>query len=87
MPERQSYESKGKYSVNIFYWFSTPIKKYRQMCDTRHYNTEQERETYLTQSINAYRKLAQAYNTQIIGLKVDTQYWNINRLNNTLDKY
>lgn len=84
-PEREQYESKGRYSVNIIYHFSTPVRKVRQMCDTRHYNTEQERDLYIQQSINTHRKFATAYHTQIIALKVDGQYWNTNRLANSID--
>ena len=84
-PERQTYESKGRYKVNLFYWFNSAIKNHSQLCDTRHYNTEQERELYIKQSINAHRKFAQAYHTDIRALKVDGKYWNITRLANNID--
>jgi len=77
---KPKYESKGRHKVNIIYYFSTSLNKNRQMIDVRHYNTDNEKDTYIAQSINSYRKLANAYHTQIVGLKVDTKFWNINRL-------
>jgi len=76
----EKYKAKGKYSVNIIYHLTTAIHNKRQICDIRHYNTEKEKEEYIEQSIDTYSNFANKYNTQIIGLKVDNHFWNINRI-------
>jgi len=80
----ERYESKGKFSVNIVYHFAEPIRRIRQFCDTRRYNTENEREEYIQQSITTYRKFAQAYDTKIVALKVDNKFWNPHQIGQAL---
>jgi len=84
--EPQGYVTKGRYSVDIYFQFSDRINKGNQFLDRRRYNTEQEREIYIAQSIKSYSLLAQKYHTNIRALKVDGRYWNTSRIANICDE-
>jgi len=79
------YIPKGRYKVKLFYRFYERVGNSNQLIDDFNYNTEQEREQKINESLLAHGYLAEKYHTGICALKVDGQYWNISRLANTCE--